>query len=80
MHGGSDRKDGTNVAGTWLKVHHNTFWCPKAAVVIRGVPEEQADVRQNWFCHASAGRAVRTEGRTDVTNNVYDRTSPARRD
>ena len=80
MHGGRDRKDGTNVAGTWLKIHHNTFWAPNTAVVIRGVPEEDAQVHHNWFCHASADRAVRTEGRTEVTNNVYDRTSPARRD
>jgi len=80
MHGGRDRKDGTNIAGTWMKVHHNTFWCPMLAVVIRGVPEQRAEVHQNWFCHSSLEAAVRTDGRTDVKNNVYGRDRPARKD
>ena len=49
MHGGRDRKDGTTIAGTWMKVHHNTFRCPKTAVVIRGTPEERAEIHHNWF-------------------------------
>ena len=37
MHGGRDRRDGTDVAGDWLAVHHNTFRAAHVhAVVIRG--------------------------------------------
>src|SRR5690606_6776055 len=28
MHGGRDRKDNTTIAGTWMKIHHNTFMHP----------------------------------------------------
>ncbi len=71
MHGGRDRKDGTTVAGTWMKVHHNTFRCPKAAVVIRGVPEERADIANNWFYQRPNGRSVQSDGKTDIRNNAY---------
>jgi hypothetical protein len=53
-----------------MKVHHNTFWCPRAAVVIRGQPQQAAEVHHNWFCHPSAERAVRSGGRTEVCDNL----------
>jgi len=56
MHGGRDRKDGTDIAGDWLKVHHNTFRAAKPALSIRGTPREKAEVHGNWF---RDGRAVR---------------------
>ncbi len=71
MHGGRDRKDGTTVAGTWMKVHHNTFRCPKTAVVIRGTPEEQAEIHHNWFYQKPDDLSVRSDGNTVVTNNAY---------
>jgi len=60
MHGGRDRKDGTNVAGDWMKIHHNTFRAVRvAAVVIRGRPTKLVEIHHNWFYHATAAAAVR---------------------
>jgi len=71
MHGGADRRDGTKVAGTWLKIHHNTFRrCPRA-INIRGVPQRRAQVHHNWFSHRTVRGAVRTEGNTRVYDNAY---------
>ena len=64
MHGGRDRKDNTTVAGTWMHIHHNTFRCPKTAVVIRGVPEEQADIHHNWFYQSPHDLSIRSDGNT----------------
>ena len=76
MHGGRDRKDGSNIAGTWLKIHHNTFRCPKTAIVIRGEPEEKAEVYNNWFYHKPNETSVRSPGRTWIKNNTYDLVNP----
>lgn len=40
MHGGRDRKDGTNIAGTYCDIHHNTILSHKSPYHVRGVPEE----------------------------------------
>ena len=71
MHGGRDRKDGTKVAGTWMKVHHNTFLAPKTAVVIRGVPEEQAEIYNNWLYQKPDELSVRSDGNTVIRKNAY---------
>lgn len=72
MHGGRDRKDGTDIAGTAIKIHNNTFRAPQTPVVIRGVPQETCEVHSNWFVkHDGAGRAVRTSGKTRVFDNAY---------
>jgi len=71
MHGGRDRKDGTNVAGTWMKVTRNTFLCPQLAVKVRGEPEEEVRVEGNWFVHESANEAVAGEWRTVVGANAH---------
>jgi hypothetical protein len=87
MHGGRDRQEGTDVAGDWMKVHHNTFRVPGvAAVVIRGTPREQAEIHHNWFFHPAPGGSVvkpwPTGGETRVTcrNNAYGQKEPAVRD
>ena len=68
MHGGRDRDDGTDVAGTVIAIHHNTFLAiDVAAVVIRGVPEEYCDIYNNWFIHAVPGVAVK---QTNAKGNV----------
>ncbi len=60
MHGGRDRDDGTDVAGTVIRIHHNTFLAiDVAAVVIRGIPEEYCDVYNNRFIHSVPGVAVK---------------------
>jgi hypothetical protein len=68
MHGGRDRKDGTDIAGDWIKIHHNTFRATSVpAVVIRGRPTETAEIHHNRFLHADAKAAVR---QTNATGNL----------
>jgi hypothetical protein len=72
MHGGRDRKDGTNIAGTSIEIYNNTFRARQTPVVIRGVPEEKCEVHHNWFPrHSEAGQAVRSSGKTKVFSNAY---------
>ncbi|MFC1526046.1 right-handed parallel beta-helix repeat-containing protein [Candidatus Latescibacterota bacterium] len=77
MHGGRDRKDGTDVAGSSIDIHNNTFRAPEGPVVIRGVPEDRCDVHHNWFLrHRGPTEAVRASDRTAVFDNAYG--EPAR--
>jgi hypothetical protein len=77
MHGGRDRKDGTDVAGTRIRIHHNTFRAPETPIVIRGVPEEECEVRQNWFPrHPTPAAAVRAADGTVVRDNAYGSDPP----
>ncbi len=72
MHGGRDRKDGTDIAGRAIEIHNNTFRAPEIPVVIRGVPQEACRVHLNWFPrHQNAAEAVRAEAGTIVENNAY---------
>ena len=72
MHGGRDRKDGTDIAGTSIEIYGNTFRAPQTPVVIRGVPQETCAVHHNWFPnHAKAGKAVRASAKTNVRDNAY---------
>ena len=76
MHGGRDRKDGTDVAGSWMKIHHNTFRCEKTAVVVRGVPEDGVSVNNNWLHQSPEELSVRSDGKTKVINNAYGMENP----
>jgi hypothetical protein len=76
MHGGRDRKDETTIAGTWMNVHHNTFFSPKTAVVIRGVPEKHAEIHHNWFYQSPNQLSIRTDGNTTITHNTYGFQNP----
>lgn len=73
MHGGRDRDDGTEIAGSWMEFENNTLVnTEQDAIVIRGVPEDRAVITRNWFHHEAVGdRAVRSDGRTHVRDNVY---------
>jgi len=73
MHGGKDRKDGTDIAGTSIEIYNNTFGTPTRAIGIRGVPEEKCEVHHNWFQkHADGGfKTVQGYEKTKVFNNVY---------
>ena len=72
MHGGGDRKDGTNMAGTTIRVHHNTFRAPNTSVKIRGVPQDTCEVFRNWFVmHKGPKDAVVAQEKTVVRDNVY---------
>ena len=76
VHGGRDRKDGTDIAGTYIEIHHNTFRCPRTAVAIRGVPEEGADLHHNWFHQRPGQLSVRSSGQTRIRDNAYGRQQP----
>ena len=68
MHGGADRKDGTDVAGDSIRIHHNTFRATSVpAIVIRGRPRQIAQIHHNWFLHPDVQRAVR---QTNATGNI----------
>jgi len=72
MHGGRDRKDGTDIAGTSIEIYNNTFRAPQTPVVIRGVPQEKCEVHHNWFPkHDNAREAVRAAAKTRVYSNAY---------
>jgi hypothetical protein len=59
MHGGIDRKDGTDVAGELISIHHNTFLSSKVrAIKIRGKPTDRAEIFNNWFPHETPGTGV----------------------
>lgn len=50
MHGGYDRGDGTEIAGTIIRVHHNTVRnTDQGAVCVRGIPTIGAITNNNWF-------------------------------
>jgi hypothetical protein len=72
MHGGRDRKDGTDIAGTSIEIYNNTFRAKQTPVVIRGVPRDKCEVHHNWFLkHSQATEAVRASDRTRVFSNAY---------
>jgi len=72
MHGGRDRHDGTDIAGTHIEIYNNTFRAPERAVVIRGVPQDVCEVHHNWFAvHATVDAAVRASDGTEVHDNLY---------
>ena len=72
MHGGRDRKDRTNIAGTTIEIYNNTFRAPQTPVVIRGVPQDKCEIHHNWFLrHGTARAAVRAEAKTTVKDNAH---------
>lgn len=71
MHGGRDRRDDTDIAGTSIIINNNTFRAPQTPIVIRGVPQETCDVYHNWFPKHEPGQAVRAAENTRVFDNAY---------
>ena len=70
MHGGRDRGDGTDIAGDWVRIHHNTFQGRHRHVVIRGTPSQGAEIHHNWFTRPPS-KQIRTGGNTKVYRNVF---------
>jgi len=70
MHGGRDRGDGTDIAGDWMHIHHNTFLGTPRNVVVRGIISQGCDVHNNWFA-LPPEKAVSSGGNTRVFDNVY---------
>ena len=59
VHGGVDRGDGTNIAGTKFDIHHNRYYSTVSYnFLIRGVPQDQVHVRDEEYAHANITAAV----------------------
>ena len=71
MHGGRARDDGTDIAGTAIAIHNNTFRAPQMPVAITGTPQETCEVYHNWFVKHRPGRVVITDGNTKIFDNAY---------
>jgi hypothetical protein len=73
MHGGWDRKDGTDIAGTSIEICNNTFRARELSVKIRGVPEKKCEVHHNWFpTHREHKKDISgLSERTKAFDNVY---------
>lgn len=83
MHGGKDRQDGTDIAGRRILIHHNTFTNPKVrAIAIRGIPEEKAEIYNNWFAQDKPGKDILIpwpagkENKVFLFNNAFGREKP----
>lgn len=79
MHGGEDRGDGTDIAGDFIKIHHNTVLSHYLPVAVRGVPRELADIHHNWFqCWSDPATVVRgpESERIRVRLNAYGSRQP----
>jgi hypothetical protein len=82
MHGGRDRKDGTNIAGSRIEIYNNTFLGKGLAINIRGKPEEYALIYDNWFtAHFAPGSAViqrwPVAGTVELGKNLYGKAAPS---
>lgn len=73
VHGGKDRKDCTNIAGSAFVIHHNTFLqSSKPAVRIRGIPMRGAFIYKNETHDDSRGHAfsqTNSSGNFSVVDN-----------
>lgn len=69
MHGGRDRGDGTDIAGDWLHIHHNTFEGNVRHVVIRGVPSQRAEIHHNVFAGPVAKKII-VGGNSHIYRNI----------
>ena len=72
MHGGVDRKDKTNIAGSNIEIYNNTFYSKKVLINIRGNPEKDLSIYQNWFKnHSKSGKAIKSTKKIDIKKNKY---------
>ena len=60
MHGGRDRKDGTDIAGSTIIIEQNEFRLKAhEAFYLRGIPTDTLIVKDNTFINQSAKTAIR---------------------
>jgi hypothetical protein len=77
VHGGRDREDGTEIAGTIIEIYNNTFRAPQRPIYIGGVPQEKSEVHHNWFPkHPDRESSVRASEKTIVRDNAYGEEKP----
>jgi hypothetical protein len=76
VHGGEDRGDCTNIAGSGFVIHHNTFLqAHDPAVLIRGVPMQGAWIYKNETRDDEEGDAfdqTNASGNFHVSDNRYN--------
>ena len=69
--GGRDRNDGTDIAGTTIQIYSNTFLTERLTIKIRGVPEREASVYNNWFTkHSNISDAIQYVSNIQIDNNL----------
>lgn len=83
MHGGEDRKDGTNIAGDYIHVYNNTFYGSGRPVAIRGAAQKEELIHHNFFPRHrppatsgdlkryEGGASVRSRGKPEIRDNAY---------
>lgn len=76
MHGGSDRKDGTDIAGAHLRIANNFFIPDARAIAIRGIPQQKAIIEGNWFRRDPGEPNIYTPGNTLIRNNAHGLKKP----
>lgn len=59
MHGGKDRKDGTDIAGDSIKISYNTFYVTDyPAIMIRGIPRFSSIINNNTLIKVTENLAA----------------------
>lgn len=77
MHGGINRDDGTDIAGTYIKIYNNTFWVSRRVIAIRGIPEESSLISRNWFpMHNDIQSAAGFRENVTAENNLFGHERP----
>lgn len=83
MHGGGDRKDGTNIAGDYIHIHNNSVFATGQPVAIRGASQQYERIHHNWFPRSRPPNqpgdlksyrptnSVRTRGNAEIHDNAY---------
>ncbi len=74
MHGGRDRRDGTDIAGEYMHVYNNAFLGPRNPYYLRGTPRDENTFHHNIIYRGSKDyRGVLTRnhgGRDEVVENM----------
>ena len=75
MHGGKDREDGTDIAGSWAKIHHNIVeYVFFPAIEIRGTPIDGIEIYENQFQNPDPARTIVLKSgpeRIEIVGNEY---------
>ena len=62
-----------------MLIHHNTFRATSVpAVVIRGIPQESAEIYNNWFLHTFPADAIKQNNATGNLRHYTNQYTPNR--
>ncbi len=74
MHGGSDRKDGTDIAGGTIKIYNNTILSSALPYILRGAPSKSMEFYSNILFvsrdDCTDGQLIRE--RVEVGRNIWN--------